>query len=150
MDIKFYHLSRTTPAQILPELLGRVRAKGHKIMIRCSSDGEAERLNDSLWVHPADSFLPHDLSSSKEASNQSILIGAGLDNPSGADVLFLMPGANSTLEGNWSVCCAILDGSNPEDITIGRTNWKQWKDSGHTLTYWQQGEHGKWEQKGGN
>ena len=38
--------------------------------------------------------------------------------------------------------------SNPEEIATGRANWKQWKDAGHTLTYWQQSEQGKWEQKG--
>lgn len=147
MDIKFYHLTRYTPDQILPELLGRARAKGHKIMVRCGSESEAERVSDSLWVHPADSFLPHDLSSSKVASSQSILIGASLDNPNGADTLFLMPGADATLEGEWTLCCALLDGSNPEDITTGRTKWKQWKNDGHTLTYWQQSDQGKWEQK---
>jgi DNA polymerase-3 subunit chi len=147
MDIKFYHLSRATPAQILPELLVRARAKGHKVMVRCGSQSEADGLNDALWLHPADSFLPHDLSNSKDAANQSILVGACLDNPHGADVLFLMPGATTDLDGDWSLCCTLLDGSNPEDIATGRANWKQWKDSGHTLTYWQQSEQGKWEQK---
>ena len=28
-----------------------------------------------------------------------------------------------------------------------RTQWKAWKDEGHALTYWQQGERG-WEKKG--
>nr|MBP9049780.1 DNA polymerase III subunit chi [Alphaproteobacteria bacterium] len=148
MDIKFYHLSRATPAQILPELLVRARAKSHKIMVRCETQSEADSINDALWVHPADSFLPHDLSNSKDAANQSILVGVGLDNPHGADVLFLMPRATADLQGNWSLCCTLLDGSNPEEIATGRANWKQWKDAGHTLTYWQQSEQGKWEQKG--
>ncbi|MBT6825536.1 MAG: DNA polymerase III subunit chi, partial [Rhodospirillales bacterium] len=41
----------------------------------------------------------------------------------------------------------LFDGNDDEALTAARTRWKTYLDAGHTLTYWQQGDRGGWEQK---
>jgi DNA polymerase-3 subunit chi len=44
-------------------------------------------------------------------------------------------------------CCDMFDGSDPEAVEAARRRWRQAKDAGHALTYWQQTEKG-WEKRG--
>lgn len=47
----------------------------------------------------------------------------------------------------FSLVCDFLDGQDDESIEAARERWKAYKDAGHTVTYWQQGPQGGWEQK---
>jgi DNA polymerase-3 subunit chi len=146
-DIRFYHLTRRTAEQALPELVDRAFSKGHKIVVRCGEEAEAVRLNDALWTFPPDSFLPHGTAKDGNSGRQPIYITHRIDNPAGADVLMLMPGASEEGIDDYKLCCMILNGHDEARISAARGLWKTWKAAGHSITYWQQSEQGKWEQK---
>lgn len=146
-DIRFYHLTRRTADQALPELADRAYSKGHKIVIRCGEADEVERLNAHLWGFNPDAFLPHGSAKDGYSSHQPIYLTCQNDNPAGADVLILMPGAAADTIDGYALCCTFVDGNNPEQVTAARGLWTQWKTAGHTMTYWQQSDQGKWEQK---
>lgn len=146
-DIRFYHLTRKTAEQALPELVARAFAKGHKILIRSREEAETLRLNDTLWTYNPDSFLPHGAAKDGKADQQPIFLTSGNDNPAGADVLMLMPGAATDGAENFALCCQLLNGADEAQISDARSLWKTWKEAGHTITYWQQSDQGKWEQK---
>ena len=42
---------------------------------------------------------------------------------------------------------ALFDGNNPEELALARAQWKELKDLGFSVTYWQQGANGRWERK---
>lgn len=146
-DIRFYHLTRRTADQALPDLLNRAFAKGHKIVVRSRDAAEAERLTDHLWTYNPDTFLPHGSAKDKFPDRQPVYLTQTNDNPAGADVVMLMPGALTDEIDSYAMCCMILNGHDDAQIAQARGLWKDWKAAGHAITYWQQSEEGKWEQK---
>ena len=146
-DIRFYHLTRRTAEQALPELVDRAYGKGHKIAVRCADAGTVAQLDDHLWTFHPDAFLPHGSAKTGPAERQPIYLTHTNDNPAGADVLMLMPGADTAGIEDYALCCVILNGQDEARVAAARTLWTEWKEAGHALTYWQQTEAGKWEQK---
>ncbi|NVN13393.1 DNA polymerase III subunit chi, partial [Nguyenibacter vanlangensis] len=48
-EIGFYHLTRTTPEQALPALLGRTLESGRRAVLRCRDEARVRALDDALW-----------------------------------------------------------------------------------------------------
>lgn len=44
-------------------------------------------------------------------------------------------------------CAVLFDGNHEAAATAARAQWRDLKDAGHYLTYWQQNEQGRWEKK---
>lgn len=146
-EIRFYHIRKKTAEAVVFELLERALTRGHKILVRLRDEAETSRLNDFLWTHKPESFLPHGSSEDGHSENQPVFLTATNDNPNKADVIFLMPGSESSGIEDFTLCCDILDGRDEEQIAAGRSRYKDWKNQGHNLSYWQQSDTGKWEQK---
>lgn len=146
-EIRFYHIQKKSSEVTVFELAERALTRGHRILIRVKDEADAARLNDFLWINNPDSFLPHGTDSDGNADLQPVFLTATNDNPNKSDVLFLMPGSESTGVEAFTLVCDILDGRDEEQIAAGRNRYKDWKAQGHTLSYWQQSETGKWEQK---
>ena len=146
-EIRFYHLTRRTAEQALPELLNRALSKGYRLVVRSRDEADSERLNEHLWTYDPDSFLAHGSARDGKADRQPVFLVHGNDNPSGADVLMLMPGAVTDAIEPYALCCVLLNGQDDAQVAEARGLWKVWKEAGHTITYWQQGEDGKWAQK---
>lgn len=145
-EIRFYHMERQNLEQVLPALLIKALGNSHRILIKTSDEKEAERLNEHLWTFEADVFLPHGSQKDGKPDQQPIWLTASNENLNNADVLILTQGTTSNEVSSYKLCCEMLDGRNQTQITEGRSRWKQYKDDGHSLTYWQQGEKG-WEKK---
>ena len=73
-------------------------------------------------------------------------MSASEENPNGAAFLFPTDGATSEALGAYARCFTLFDGRDEAAVAWARECWKAWKDAGHTLTYWQQGDRG-WEKK---
>lgn len=145
-DVRFYHMEKRGLEDILPSLVMKALEGGHRILIKTADEREAERLNEHLWTFRPDIFLPHGTKKDGHESRQPVFLTGGNDNPNNADVLILTQGATSDNVGGFKLCCELLDGRDPEQISAARERWKQYKDSGFALTYWQQGER-SWEKK---
>lgn len=146
-EIRFYHIQKKSAEATVFELAERALARGHKILIRVRDEGDAGRLNDFLWSHKPESFLPHGTSSENFAEKQPVLITATGENPNHSDVVFLMPGCDTSDIAPFKLVCDILDGRDEEQIAAGRARYRDWKNQDYNLSYWQQSEDGKWEQK---
>lgn len=145
-EIRFYHLTTRGVDQALPEVLQKALTAGHRIVVRTRDSAEAERLNQLLWTWNPDSFLPHGTQKDGHAADQPIWLTPGNDNPNNATVLILTAGQNAGDLAAYTLCCDLFDGRDETQVTGARARWTNYKDSGHSLTYWQQGEKG-WEQK---
>ena len=145
-EIRFYHLERQTLDEVLPSLLSKALESGKRIVVKAANDKEVERLNDHLWVYNPNSFIPHGSQKNGEAERQPVWLTSIDENPNSADVLILCQGTNSAIMKNFALCCEMLDGRDADAASSARARWKQYKDDGFTVTYWQQGAKG-WEKK---
>lgn len=146
-EIWFYHLERTGQDQALPELLEKTLARGWKALVRTISADRADHLDASLWTYRDDSFLTHGLAAEAFSSRQSVLITAGADNENGAEVLFLVDGAEPLDLVDYARCIVLFNGADAEQLALARRRWSEFKAAGRSVSYWKQAERG-WEKQG--
>lgn len=146
-EIRFYHLRKQTPLQALVSLVERAMQKKEPILIHAQNKQDMDAINTHLWTYQPESFLPHDTEDNPNAETQLVLISSSNDNKNKATMMFQMHDGEMNPPASVTLCCKIFDGGNETQLTAARAEWKRLKDLGHTLTYWQQDEQGKWEQK---
>lgn len=147
-DIRFYHMEQSTLDQALPAIATKAWQSGSNVMIRVPDNTEAQRINDLLWAFHPTAFLPHGADGDKHPDRQPVWITAHDDNVNNADIIILTHGCTMNDHiGDFKMCCEMLDGRVGDQITTARARWKNYKDQGHDLTYWQQDDMGKWNKK---
>ncbi len=145
-EIGFYHLTKSSPEQALPALLGRTLASGQRAVVRCATEERVAALDGALWLCPEPDWLPHGTKQSNEADLQPIWLTTAEEAPNGARYLFLMDGTSAANLAAFDRVFDLFDGSDEEAVAAARARWKAAKAEGHALTYWQQGMRG-WEKK---
>ena len=146
-EIFFYHLDRRTLEDVLPTLLQRSMEKGWRATVQATSEERIEALDSLLWAFSEESFLPHGTAKDGQGSVQPIYLTVGGDNPNQAQVRFLLDGAELDDASSYQRVVFIFDGRDPEAVTRARAQWQEARGSGHTVSYWQQDEDGRWQQK---
>lgn len=146
-DIAFYHLTKFSLEQALPKLLEKTLQVGKRAHLQVSSEDRAESLTDSLWTYQADSWLPHGTKKDGKPDKQPIWITPENDVENDATFLFLTDGADNPKVADFERCFVVFDGRSDAAVQKARSQWKTYKDSGHSLTYWQQTDSGGWEKK---
>jgi DNA polymerase-3 subunit chi len=141
-DIRFYHLTRKSLEQALPELLEKTLERGFKAVVMTGSTERAEALTQFLWTYSPDRFLPHGTAKDGNADLQPIWITPEDERPNNADYLFLTDGAASAKLGDYARVCDIFDGNDPEAVAAARRRWSANTKEGHQLSYWQQTDKG--------
>lgn len=139
-EIGFYHLTRMSVAEALAPLLGRTLVAGQRAVVR----GDAARiaaLDASLWLSANPDWLPHGTASMGFGADQPIWLTEGGDVPNGARFLFLVDDAAADFS-RFDRVFDMFDGNDADAVAAARERWRVAKEAGHTLTYWQQGEHG--------
>lgn len=145
-EIGFYHLTRSGLDRALPQLLGKTIEAGKRALVVLGSEERVKWYDDHLWTHEPASWLPHGAAGRGDAADQPIWLDIEDANPNGATFLFLADGATSENVGSFERCFELFDGHDDDAVTAARARWKAYKDAGHELTYWQQGDRG-WEKK---
>lgn len=146
-EVWFYHLERSGLDQVLPELLERTLARGWKAIVRAREAERIEHLDGWLWSYRDDSFLPHAPDGEPQAQRQPVLLTTGMVNANGADVLFLVDGAEPGELAGYARCMVVFDGRDEAQLAVARSQWKAVKANGHAAVYWKQQERG-WEKQG--
>ncbi len=142
-EIRFYHLTRKTLEQALPELLEKTLERGWNAVVMAGSVERVESLTQHLWTYRPDSFLPHGSAKDGSAELQPIWLTDQDDPaPNKARILLLTDGAQTARAGDYERVCEIFDGNDETAVASARARWKDYKTAGHTLSYWQQGERG--------
>jgi len=141
-DIRFYHLTRLSLEQVLPELLEKTVERHWKAVVMVETPERAEALTHHLWTYRPDHFLPHGNIKDGHADHQPIWLTSLDERPNDASVLFLANGAQSNRLNEYERVCDIFDGNDHQALIAARQRWLSYKASDHTLSYWQQGERG--------
>ena len=146
-EVRFYHLVRKRLEHALPELLAKCFERGWRVVVMAGSADRAEALTQHLWTYNDRSFLPHGNTRDGEAADQPIWLTDTDENPNAATVLFLTDGARSDHVGRYDLVCELFDGADADAVQAARGRWMAYRDAGHVLAYWQQGEDGRWREQ---
>ena len=145
-DVGFYHLTRQPLETVLPRLLEKAYAAGHRILVHCVDSEQLKRLDQLLWTYDEASFLPH---GSEDKALQPILLTTSHDErANGPAVLAALDGLDPARIGAFARVLYLFEESDAERLAAARASWSALKGrAGVTRTYWQQDERGRWEKK---
>ncbi len=138
---------RTPLVRALPMLLEKVLEHGHRAVLLAGSDERVRTLNEALWTYEQRSWLPHGSSQDGHDARQPIYLTLEEDNPNQADILVLVDGLEPTFLKTFDRVIDMFDGRDDGAVATARERWKNHRDNGSALTYWQQQERGGWERK---
>lgn len=144
-EIGFYHLTSSTLEEALPRLLAKVLASGRRAVLRAAAAERLEALDRLLWTYESGSFLPHGSKADGFAHAQPIWLTTGADVPNGATVLVLVDGDAAADLAAFARVVDLFDGNEAPAVEAARDRWRRARGEGHTLAYWQQGQHGGWQ-----
>jgi DNA polymerase-3 subunit chi len=147
-EVLFYHLQGQKLEGVLPGLLERSLERGWRVVVQAGSQERIEALDAHLWTYKDDSFLPHGTEREPEAAQQPVLLGVDDSNPNGANVRFLIDGAQLPADAeSYQRIVLVFDGDDEDAVTAARAQWSEAKARGFDATYWQPDDTGRWVKK---
>lgn len=146
-EVLFYHLTERTLEQTLPGLLEKSLERGWRAVVQAGSKERVEALDALLWTWRDDGFLAHSAANDAFAKYQPVFLTTETDNPNGAQIRFLVDGAEAPSLDGYERGVYLFDGHDAEAVAQARARWKAEKENGHAITYWQQKPGGAWERK---
>lgn len=146
-DVLFYHLEHHPLERVLPSLLEKTLERGWRAVVQAGSDERVEALDNHLWSYREDSFLPHGSVNDGHVAMQPVFLTADVANPNGAQVRFIVDGADCAEFTGYTRIVVMFDGRDEEALGKARAQWKLARDQGCAVTYWQQSRDGRWEKK---
>ena len=147
-EIFFYHLTESTLDEALPALIEKSVARGWRTVIQTGGDTLRDSLNAHLWTYRPESFLAHDGDGCELPQDQPVFLTVTADNPNGAKIRFLVGDAEPAGDlAGYDRVVVMFDGLDQNALQNARDRWKSLKAAGHDLTYWQQGQDGRWQRK---
>jgi DNA polymerase-3 subunit chi len=153
VEIWFYHLTRNPLERTLPTLLERSLARGWKAVVQATSAERVTALDELLWTYSDAAFIAHGSARDGDESMQQVYLTTGTENPNAAAIRFFVERAQmapmlETPGGDvYDRLILLFDGNDNDDLDSARAQWKELKQQGRDLAYWQQGENGGWERK---
>ncbi|MCY3983409.1 MAG: DNA polymerase III subunit chi [Roseovarius sp.] len=141
----FYKLTRNPVETTLPILLEKASAAGWRVLIRGTERERLEKLNELLWLKPAEGFLPHGMSGTKYDSYQPVLLTIDSPPVNEARCLMCINEADVTARetNDMERVCILFDGNSPAELNHARNQWKTLVAAGCEAQYWSE-EKGKW------
>jgi DNA polymerase-3 subunit chi len=151
-EIWFYHLQRQPLERVLPTLIEKSLENGWRVAVQATSEERLDALDAWLWTYSDESFLAHGGARDGDGQLQPVYLTVGLENPNRAALRLFVEGAQmapalAEAGAAYTRAVALFDGNNAEELATARAQWKELKDLGFALTYWQQGANGRWEMK---
>ena len=145
-EVAFYHLTRSRADDALPPLLAKTLAAEKRAFVRCSKE-KFGPLSTAIWSRQPDSWLPHGISGKHDSTAESCpvwLSDKADDNGNNAGFLFFLDGQAPDDLPPAERIFIIFDGTDEDAVSKARTQWQHFDSAGHTLSYWQQDDAGKW------
>ncbi len=146
-EIMFYHLEHKPWEQVLPGQLAKSLERGWRCVVQLGSEGRVEEVSDLLWKNESDMFLAHGTKADGMAHMQPIWLTAETDNPNNATVRFFIEGAVIGDVSGLTRAAILFDGRDETAVAAARAGWKRLKAEGHEISYWQQDENYRWQNK---
>ncbi len=146
-EIMFYHLEHKPWEQVLPGQLSKALERGWRCVVQIGKEDRVEEVSELLWKSEADVFLAHGTKADGKADKQPIWLTADTDSPNNATVRFFIEGANVGDVSGLTRAAILFDGRDETAVAAARADWKRLKAEGHEISYWQQDENHRWQNK---
>jgi DNA polymerase-3 subunit chi len=148
-NIGFYQLASRRAEAVLPQLVGKALAAGHRLVIRADA-ATLTKLDTALWTTPPDSFIPHgidtDIGRDRAATQPVLLTTAPLPAANAADCLAQV---GEDLPDDLSGLARVLFLFDAEGTEIARNRWRALaKLPGVKPVYWREADGGRFEKAG--
>ena len=137
----FYHLERGSLEHALGPLLEKCLERDWRVLVVGSEDRLAE-LDAGLWTWRDDSFLPHGRQGFEDA-RQPILLASNVDPANGAQAIVLLDGMDADTN-QFERCMVVFHDTDQDTRAKAREQFKQARDSGSIVRYFQQNDRGGW------
>ncbi|MGI4878269.1 MAG: DNA polymerase III subunit chi [Janthinobacterium lividum] len=147
-EVGFYQLAAKPLEAVLPRLLEKALAAGHRVVVRSSDEGLLARLDAALWTYDAASFLPHAVDGDHAAA-QPVLLTGDAEVANGADVLAVVDGALPDDFAGFRRLLYLFDGGDDAALARARQHWRGLRGRADVSpTYWREDETGRWAKAG--
>lgn len=146
-EVFFYHLEHRTLEDVLPTLLEPLARTGWRAAVQAASEERVEALDTLLWTYREDSFLAHGTARDGPAEAHPIYLTTAEENPNGAQIRFLVDGAELEDAGPYVRVVFVFDGRDENAVSHARAAWQKAREEGYSVSYWQQDASGRWQQK---
>ena len=151
-EVWFYHLERRPLGEVLPVLLERSLGRGWRAVVQAGSLERVEALDQSLWTYRDDSFLPHGTARDGDPARLPVYLTQGPENPNRAAIRLFVDGVAiapvlAEAPGHYERMVLLFDGNDDDAVASARAQWSALKQAGHAVSYWQQGDDGRWEKR---
>jgi DNA polymerase-3 subunit chi len=145
-EILFYRLSGQGLDRTLPTLLEKSLERGWRAVVQAASEERVEALDAHLWTFRDECFLPHGTWRESNASDQPVLLTVRDDNPSGAEVRFLIEGAPLPKDiAVYRRVIVLFDGEDADALRNARARWDECNAMGLAVTCWRADRTGRWQ-----
>ncbi|MEO5367724.1 MAG: DNA polymerase III subunit chi [Magnetococcus sp. WYHC-3] len=141
--VRFYQLSGASLESTLARLCAKTLERGWRALVVSRSQPWLEHLDDFLWLHPPEGFLPHGRCGSPHAARQPVLLCPEIHKENQADVLFVADGRLVEMVGEFTL---VVDFVPPGERDAARQRYVHYRSRGCALEYWVQTPGGGWEQ----
>ena len=140
MIVDFYHLTASPLERVLPSICEKVLASGERLLVVAEAE-LLDRLDEQLWVHARDSFLPH---GRERAEAQPILLSEAPVAANKAGNVALADGAWREEALGFERAFYFFDQGRLDEA---RGAWRALKGREDIESrYWKQNEAGRWVQ----
>ena len=147
MEVLFYHLEHVRLEQLLPTLLEKSLERGWRACVKAGDLQRMDAIDQLLWTYSREGFLPHGTAQLGHENAQPVYLTTEDDNPNGAQVLFLIDGAELSDDYDYERVVYLFDGGDEQILQRARLDWKALSAKGNEVTYWQQNDQGRWVKK---
>ena len=143
MLVDFYHLASTPIERVLPRICERLLGEGQRLLV-VAEDKVLGQLDEQLWTHVPDSFLPHGRADKAGADRQPVLLSTGMEPVNGAANVALVDGIWRDQALGFARTFYLFDSGH---LDMARATWRTLKgNTDAEPRYWKQDEAGKWGQ----
>ena len=148
LHIGFYQLGEAGVNDAVLMLVQKAFGTGKKMLILCPNPAAAA-IDDALWSHDQNSWLPHGLDTASGAELASVWVSSDMtSNPIGADCVMLLHGSEPDSWAGFERGFVVFDGKSDAQLQQARSQWQKWKSRSETeLAYFAQTASGGWEKK---
>ncbi len=147
IDIGFYQLAQRRAEAVLPALVTKALAAGHRLLIRTPDAATLDKIDAALWSFAADSFMPHGIDTlvgDERAASQPVLLSTAGDwRRNAADCLAQVGG---DIPDDLSGLSRVLFLFDADSLESARARWRLVsRVEGFRPVYWRESEGGRFE-----
>jgi DNA polymerase III subunit chi len=147
IEISFYRLSKIPLIKAATKLIEKIYYSKQKLIVLVENEKSIQDLDNILWSYSTKHFIAHATEYDPHPEDQPVYIASKRNYNSNFATIAMALGIVDLDDISAQKYCYMFDGNDDEQQKFARNKWKKYKDDGHNIIYWQQGEDGSWEKQ---